>query len=305
MGFFGKVFRSVTKGVSDVVTKPVASIGNAIEVSGKAVSRAADSVGLRPVGHAIAVASAQVNRSGQILAKPVDILLDLGPTAIARSAVEIAQGERIDRAFSHLVTRRVNAVRDVLPYVQTAMSFVPGVGTGLSGVIGAANALSQGKTIDQAFIEAAKSMIHGGPLAQQVFAVAVSAAQGKPFATIALDALPIPPGQRQWVDRAVSIGTAVAHGKPVDAALYNEALGAVSGELGGALQAAVTIGKAQALQEATRRVADNAGTIRSLYQGASSLQRQAQGYRNQASHMIGTARQVSSQPFNLGRFFHR
>lgn len=289
-------FSSITKAVSDVVKHPVESIGHAVEVAGRKVGNTANDAGLNPLGDAIKAASRQVHVQSRVLAKPVDVLLDLGPAAVVRSAVEVVEGQRIDRALGHLVTRRVNAVRDVLPYVQSVLSFVPGVGTGLSGAIGAAVALSQGKTIDQAFIEAAKSAIPGGPIAQQVFAVAVAAAQGKPVDQLLINALPIAPAQKQWVVRAVNVGKAAARGGAINQALYNEALGVMNEQLGEAIQAAVVIGKAQALQQAAARAGGHLETVNTAYnRGRATYEQSRNTYHQARAQAFGMAREVRSQ----------
>jgi hypothetical protein len=59
------------------------------------------------------------------------------------------------------------------PLPETWLSFVPGVGTGIS----AALALANGKRIPEAVIAAAKEAIPGGPLVRQAMDIGMKAAR--------------------------------------------------------------------------------------------------------------------------------
>ncbi len=90
----------------------------------------------------------------------------------------VASGKRIDRvAFDHL-KRTVADVKEIAPYVQTVISFVPGVGPGISGAIAGGLALASGAKITDAVMAAAKGALPGGALAQSAFDVGRSVVQG-------------------------------------------------------------------------------------------------------------------------------
>jgi hypothetical protein len=121
----------------------------------------------------------------------------------------------------------------VLPYVQSVISFVPGVGTGVSAALGAAQALADGRPIDEAIVAAAKGAIPGGPMAQMAFDAAWGLAHGRPIEAAALDALRqrLPHGLAQ---RAFDTGVALATAKTAQDrrnALKTAALGALASNL--------------------------------------------------------------------------
>jgi len=91
---------------------------------------------------------------------------------------------------------------------QTVASFVPGVGTGVAAALGAANALASGRPITDALIEAARSAIPGGALAQAAFDVGVNLAKGRSLSEAALAAARnrLPAGAGAAFDTAVALG---------------------------------------------------------------------------------------------------
>ena len=124
----------------------------------------------------------------------------------------------------------IKAVGPVLPYVQAVVSFVPGVGTGVSAALGAAQALADGRRIDEAIVSAAKSAIPGGPLAQMGFDAAWGLAHGRPIESVALEALRnrLP---NDLAKKAFDTGLALATAKTAQdrrAALGTAALGAIA-----------------------------------------------------------------------------
>lgn len=287
--WFSRTFKKVTRGAKDVVKNPVRSIGHAAEV-------VADKAGVKPLGQAI-------NQASKVVERPVNAVIHLGPAVALRSAVDISEGVRVDKALSRLVTRQLDAARELLPYVQTALAVVPGVGTGLSGVIGAADALSRGRTIDEAFIAAARASIPGGPIAAQVFDAAVAVAKGQPVDAVAMAVLPIPPAQKQMLLRAVSVGKTLVRGGAIDDALYNEALGALQSELGGALQTALTLTKAQALQRVNLPVLPSMLVSRASMGAPPALRMASQTWGRPTARAAGVVQQMHGiakvMPFKL------
>src|SRR5262249_39106355 len=82
-----------------------------------------------------------------------------------------------------------STVGPLVPYVQSVVSFVPGLGTGVSAALGAAQALADGRPITDAVVAAARGAIPGGPLAQMAFDTAWGLAHGKPIDAAVLASL--------------------------------------------------------------------------------------------------------------------
>src|SRR5262249_41679766 len=138
----------------------------------------------REIGHAVESAQKVGGYIGSgifkipIVGAPVHAALNAGyhaAVAPAQMAVDIASGKRVDKAVMKQVNTAVQDVHAVAPYAQTAMSFVPGVGTGASAALGAGIALAEGQPIDKALIAGVVSAVPGGPMAQ---AAAKTAAAG-------------------------------------------------------------------------------------------------------------------------------
>jgi hypothetical protein len=173
----------------------------------------------------------------------------IGPGGQINLAANIASGQRIDKAAYGALKERVKAYQDVAPYVQTVVSLVPGVGQGISGAIGAANALSKGQPITQALIEAGRGALPGGPVAAAAYDVAVAGIQGKPIDEVMLNALPIPADQKQIVVAAVRAASDIASGKRVDEAIYARGRNLLPPAARTALDTGVAIAQGQKLQQ--------------------------------------------------------
>lgn len=169
-----------------------------------------------------------------------------GPISLS---AHIASGDRIDHAVMNDFKRNLHAAKDVAPYAQTVVSFVPGVGQGISGAIGAASALAQGRPIGEAMLAAVKSSLPGGPLAKGVFDTALAAAQGKPIDEIAIAALPIPDDQKKIVRQGLAVVNDVAHGKRLDHVLVDNALKALPPEYQKVVSTGIALGHAKNLQD--------------------------------------------------------
>jgi hypothetical protein len=163
-------------------------------------------------------------------------------------SANVAAGKRIDRAAYEGFKEQVKAYQDIAPYVQTVVSGVPGIGQGLSGAIGAANALSKGRPITDAMLEAAKGAMPGGPLGQAAFSVAVTAIQGKPVTEVMLNAIPMDPAQKRLLVAGVMAAKDIASGKPADEAMYNNALKMLPPDGQKALQVGIALAQGQKLQ---------------------------------------------------------
>lgn len=138
-------------------------------------------------------------------------------TAVGSSVVHAAKD------VAKVAAPLVSVVKAIAPFAQTALSFVPGVGTVVNGAIAAGSALAQGKSITQALIDTAAAAIPGGPLAKQAFTTGVNIIKGQNITTAALDAVrnQIPGGLA--AKAAFDTAVALAHGQSVQQAALGAA----------------------------------------------------------------------------------
>ena len=141
-------------------------------------------------------------------------IVTTGPAMLGK----LASGARIDHVLLDSLKREVANIKAVAPYVQTIMSMVPGIGTGVSAALAAGVALSEGRTITQAVMDAAKAAVPGGPIGQAAFATATQLASGKGIKDAALSAAraAIPAGPAQ---KAFDIGVAMGHARSIQSAI--------------------------------------------------------------------------------------
>lgn len=289
------------------------AVGAPITVSGlfssithavSSVAKAAGSVAKAVVPQAIQKAAATVvntakNYAGQALNAVSSIPL-VGPLAQATTSMltqplaiaeQLAKGGRIDRvAFNNLKSAIANA-RTVAPYAQAVLSFVPGVGQGLSGAIGAAAALASGQSISEAMIAAARGALPGGPLAQSAFSVASDAMRGKPITDIALNAIPgMTPAQKNMLKGAMNLAQNLAKGGNVTQGMLNMAMAAFPPDVQKAIAIGTALGHAKSLQDAAMGIAQIAKPP--------SLASAASAAKLAAAHALGTA---AAQAIQAGR----
>ncbi len=254
-GFFSfvkKAASSVAKGVSHAVNRVVP----------KAIKRAAAKV--------VSAAKSAV----KTVAKTITKIPVLGTVAAATAALmllpataasQLLQGKRIDRIAIGQFKSAVANAKTLAPYVQTVVSFVPGVGTGLSAGLGGALALAEGQSITQAVEAAVKSAIPGGPAAQAAFSVASGVMQGKPIDQIAINALPIGNTEKELLRRGLTVAKDLAAGKRVDQVLLDQALKQLPPQLQKAVQIGTAIGHAKNLQSALGAAAHGAQQLAGDY----------------------------------------
>jgi len=175
-----------------------------------------------------------------------------------QAALQLLDGKRIDKVGIDSLKNAVKSAKTVAPYVQTVMSFVPGVGTGISAGLGGALALAEGQPITEAFIRAAKAAIPGGPAAQAAFSVATDVMQGKSLDAVALNALPIGAGEKAALLRGLDAAKKLAAGQRVDQVLIDQALRSLPPQAAKAVQAGVAIAQAKNLQQGVRSAASSA-----------------------------------------------
>jgi hypothetical protein len=145
----------------------------------------------------------------------------------------IVQGNPIDKVALDTLHREVKVAKDIAPYAQTAMQFVPGVGPVASGAISAGIALANGQTIDEALVEGVKGMIPGGQLAKVAFDTGKAALQGKDIKEVALSqvtplvnsvGVPVPPLASKAIAAGLHVAQGAAQGQPIDSMLVSEVI---------------------------------------------------------------------------------
>ncbi len=141
------------------------SLGGLVSSITHAVSQAANAVvNQNPVAKIVKKAIAPIASTVTNAAKTlVDGVRKYNPVALAKMAAIKAAALAGDlknsvifktlsavasKALAPALTVIRSAVGPVLPYVQSVLSFVPGVGTGISAALGAAQALADGRRID-------------------------------------------------------------------------------------------------------------------------------------------------------------
>ena len=182
-------------------------------------------------------------------------------------AEQLASGGRIDRVAMNSLKSSLSDVKQVAPYATTVLSLVPGVGSGLSGAIGAGLALASGQSITQAIEAGIKNALPGGALAAQAFDVASAAMQGKPIDQVALAALPISPQARQALADGINAAKDLASGKNASQALVDAATHQLPPALQKAVQIGAAVGHAKNLQGAVGAVSQAATLAANLASG--------------------------------------
>lgn len=241
-GFFKKLGRSIGKMTGSVVglTGNKKAAAFAEKTMSNPIKGIASSItGIPVIGPAIEVTANAV--AGSIMF----------PIQVAKN---IAEGKRIDRAIYEPFKERVKEIQAVAPYVQSVVSFIPGIGTGVAATIGAANALMKGQPITDALIEGAKGAIPGGPIAAAAFDVGVAAIKGKPIDEVMMQAIPLPADQKKLIIQGANTVKDIANGKNVAESFYNNAKGYLPKEAQAAFDAGLAIAQGQNLQKITAAV---------------------------------------------------
>jgi len=232
-----KAFKSVAKAVvPKVIQKAAASVVNVVKKVGTAVTK-------------IPVIGTIVKAAGTLANLPL------------QSTAALLDGRRIDRVAVDSFKGALGAAKTLAPYVQTVISFVPGIGQGISAGIGGALALAQGQSITEAMLAAAKGAIPGGPLAQAAFSVASDAMQGKPITQIAINALPIAPQAKQALMSGLQAAKDIAAGKNVATSVLDNAIKNLPPAYQKAVQVGVALGHAKNLQQAAGAAVQGAAQL--------------------------------------------
>lgn len=235
-------------------------LGDVARAASSAASTAIDAVTLQPLTKHIPVVGDALRAVNNLQKLPL------------RAASDVLSGKRIDRVAVSRLKSAVASAKTLAPYVQSVVSMVPGIGSGIAGGIGAALALAEGKSITDALIVAARSAVPGGALAQAAFDVAAGLAQGKSLDQAALGALPIDATAKRLLVEGLKAARSVASGKPVDQALMDGALSALPAVAGKAAQIGVALGAARTLQETGLAAAKKLAAGKVLQAASKSLQ---------------------------------
>jgi hypothetical protein len=163
--------------------------------------------------------------------------LTVGPLI---AAGQIAGGRPINRAVIGHFKDLAKDVHNVAPLAQSVISFVPGIGQGVSAALGAGLALAEGQPLDKVAEAAIVGAIPGGPAVAAVYHVASNgvkaAVSGKKFDFVdaakeglgaGLGALGLPPAATQALTAGVTAAGKIAHGEPLDKALTTSAVDAL------------------------------------------------------------------------------
>lgn len=164
--------------------------------------------------------------------------------AIGSAVVSVGSGiAHAAKDVAKVAAPLLSVVKAIAPFAQTALSFVPGVGTVVNGAIAAGSALAQGKSITQALIDTAAASIPGGPIAKQAFNTGLAIVKGQNVTTAALDAVrnQIPGGLAGKA--AFDTAVALAHGQSVQKA----ALSGVSKAAQSAVSSVANLARSQSM----------------------------------------------------------
>ncbi len=215
-------------------------VGDAVDTAGRAVSDVADALGSVPIvgGLLEAVFSP--------LAAPFKI------------ADNIAKGVSLDKVIMRQLEDGLNAAKTIAPYVQAVISFVPGIGPIASGAMGVAIALANGRRIDQALLDGAKSALPGGPLAKMAFDAAQAAIEGKSVQEIGIAALPIPDQAKTLIASGLDVVSKLAAGQNISKSLLDAAMKQLPPAAQTAAKAAIAAGEGGKVSDILLDVASDA-----------------------------------------------
>jgi hypothetical protein len=249
-------------------------IGNAVKTAGKPFQLAGDS--LQSIDGAVTHEIRKIPVVGSPLAATFD-----SPFRIAASpaliAGQIAHGGRIDKVVLGQLRSQLADFKAAGPWAQSIVSFVPGVGTGISAAIGAGLALANGQPISQAMIAAARGAIPGGALATAAFdvaqqGVAVAAHHGKvtwdviakAAGSAGADLAELPDAAKQALIATLTTVGGLTQGEKPDMAIADGAAIAASSALpppaAKALQISLAIAHAKELQSAQKKAVEHPST---------------------------------------------
>jgi hypothetical protein len=188
----------------------------------------------------------------------------IAPAALAES---LAHGARLDHALINNFKDQVADIKTIAPYAAQVVTFVPGVGQGLGGAMGAAVALANGQPLSAAVMKGIQSAIPGGELAKSAFGAASSLAQGKSLNDAALSALPLPESQKQALKAALSVASKISKGEKVQDIALAEAMKQLPPDVAKAVHVGLAVGHAATIQKKSHVAA---GKVTNVLNGVNS-----------------------------------
>lgn len=170
----------------------------------------------------------------------------VGPAALAE---DLARGGRIDHALVRSFKGQVDDIKTIAPYAQTVVTFVPGVGQGVSAALAASLAIANGHPLSDAVLAGVKGAIPGGQLAQTAFSAASGLVQGKRLDDVALDALPMSEEQKDALHTALDVAHRIGKGEKVKDVVFTEALAKLPPNVAKAVHVGLAVGHAATIQD--------------------------------------------------------
>lgn len=239
-------------------------LGNAVKTVGKPFAIVGE--GLQDIDGAVS----SVIKKIPVIGKPFAAAFDLGFTVGFGPAIavgQIADGKRIDSAILDQFKQELQDVKEVAPYVEMVMSFIPGIGTGISAMLAAGVALASGQPISVAIDDSLVAAVPGGAIAKAAYNAGKGALNlalsGKKVTWQALadigvqglsDLASLPPLAKNAMLGAVDTAGQLIKGKSIDVAVGDGMADTASTYLGkagaNALKVGVAVGHAKFIQGA-------------------------------------------------------
>jgi len=213
-------------------------LSNAVKTTGHAIGQAMHAV--QDVEGKISHEIAKI----PIVGAPLHSLFDaafmgaVGPSTMLVAV--IIDGQALDKAFMAQVNKEIAIFKDVGPYAQMVVSFIPGIGTAISAAIGVGLALANGQPIDQVIMAGVAGVLPGGPLAKAAVSMAEAgikaavehtkfdlATLGSTAAGVAADALSLPPTAKNALMAGINMAGQLVQGVKVETALTMAAVAAL------------------------------------------------------------------------------
>jgi hypothetical protein len=173
--------------------KLVKNIGRTASAAGRTIGKVARSIPLGKIGDA-----AFKMARGDL----VSVMLPLLPASMQKTARALSidpfsrfalqttraalRGENILRAVQVAAKSGIENIQERMRFAAMVAPFVPGVGNGVAAALGAASALAGGEPITKALLQAARSAVPGGAIAQAAFDMGMNLASGKSLDQAAL-----------------------------------------------------------------------------------------------------------------------
>jgi hypothetical protein len=235
-GWFGsKLVHTVSHAITHNPVSHFAS--NAIKISGKAIGTVT-----KPIQSITGAITKEIGKI-PIVGGPLHTVFDvtfhvaMGPTNMV---VAIAEGQRIDRVLLNNLKQQLHDFKQVAPYAQMVISIVPGIGQGVSAMLSAGLALSEGQSIADVLKAGMIGALPGGPLIKAAVTMGVETIQhvasGGKFdlqtftqtaSGVASSALGLPIAAKNALVAGIAIIGGVAHGNPLDRAISDGAIKAL------------------------------------------------------------------------------